>query len=63
MMRVIAALVSAALVLGCGPYRIKYEYPSHAVAPDRTFEVVKGHAHGIGPLLIGGGGNSSCCSR
>ena len=56
MIRIIAALLSIALMLGCGPYRIRYEYPSRVSPPDRTFEVVKVHAHGIGPLLIGGGG-------
>jgi hypothetical protein len=53
---ILALLLCTALLLGCGPYRIRYLQPSKSSDGESSHEVVKGHAHGIGPLIIGGGG-------
>ena len=55
MIRVVALFLCIGLISGCGPYRIKYLQPHNAEPPAQTFQVVTGHAHGIGPLVIGGG--------
>jgi hypothetical protein len=39
--------------IGCGPYRVTYVMPSRG---DHPPTITRKHAHGIGPLLIGGGG-------
>lgn len=54
MSRLPAALVALFLLAGCGPHRITYRMPSAQGKP--TYTTTKTHAHGIGPLLIGGGG-------
>ena len=56
MKRAFLVLVGLTLLWGCGPYRIQYVYPSRVAAAERVYEVKKAHAHGIGPLLVGGGG-------
>lgn len=52
MSQTIAALLMAALLTGCGTYRITYRFPTKQPMAD-TRVIRKHHAHGIG---IGGGG-------
>jgi hypothetical protein len=55
-MRSLAAVLGLCLVLsGCGTHRITYIRSSLVDARD-TYTLEQTHAHGIGPLLIGGGG-------
>jgi hypothetical protein len=51
-----AAILLASLTFGCGTYGITYRSPSLAAPPEKSFEVVKHHAHGVGPFIVGGGG-------
>lgn len=44
----------AVLVAGCGPHRVTFQMRSKLSEP--TYTTTTTHAHGIGPLLIGGGG-------
>jgi hypothetical protein len=47
--------LSIAVCVGCGPYQIAYRLPSKADTPG-MYAAERQHSHGIGPLLIGGGG-------
>ena len=47
-------IAGLALSLGCGPHRITFVNPS--LAEQATTRQERVHAHGIGPLLVGGGG-------
>ena len=56
-MRHFAALASLCLAfLGCGTHRITYVHGSATVDNHFTYVQHSTHAHGIGPLLVGGGG-------
>jgi hypothetical protein len=56
MRRLLALVVCFGLLFGCGPYQIRYVQPSKATNNGTSFGVTKMHGHGIGPLLLGGGG-------
>lgn len=50
---IVSLLAVCVAASACGPYRIQY---LHGAQPaGTTFERTKEHAHGIGPLLVGGG--------
>ena len=54
-LRAILALLPLSALVGCGgPYKITYTMPSKE-APDPVI-VTEEHRHGIGPLIVGGGG-------
>lgn len=53
MKRLIVLAVCAALFIGCGAYRVTYQVPSKA--QENASPLTKRHAHGIGPLIVGGG--------
>lgn len=47
-------LICFSLITACGPYKVKYVMSSK---PNQlSYTTTKNHAHGFGPLLIGGGG-------
>jgi hypothetical protein len=47
-------LIGAGLLIACGPHRVAYVNPS--LEGKQTMRRTEQHAHGVGPLLIGGGG-------
>jgi hypothetical protein len=53
-LRAICCILVVVMLVGCGPHRVKYTLPS--ADGDATYETTRNHAHGIGPLIIGGGG-------
>ena len=54
MSRIVAALAACLVVTGCGPHRITFIRSS--LAGKDAYSVRRTHAHGIGPLIVGGGG-------
>jgi hypothetical protein len=54
MRRLLVALLCVVFLAGCGTYRITYRMPSRTPVDGPPIKM--GHSHGIGPLLVGGGG-------
>ena len=54
-LRALTIFVFIILLVGCGPYRVTYVKSRNEPIRTPTVTVERSHAHGLGPLILGGG--------